>query len=100
MFYYITPTFVVPTIMFYICSVKVCEMMFNLASKLATARTSGTIFLYIFIISNTCSTVATFPNVFFIMLDHELTVVLQYSDVNLFPMKKLLSLRQGQKRFP
>lgn len=26
---------------FLFCSVKVCEMMFSLASKLATARTSG-----------------------------------------------------------
>lgn len=31
--------------LFFCFSVKVCEMMFSLASKLATARTSGSAFL-------------------------------------------------------
>lgn len=31
--------------LFLLCSVKVCEMMFSLASKLATARTSGIAFI-------------------------------------------------------
>lgn len=44
-------------------SVKVCEMMFSLATKLATARTSGSAFNFISSTYNRLVTVICFPSV-------------------------------------